>query len=109
LRPIYTGYCALTFPVEEYPKNIFEPLFENCTYLLKSTKDFKKSILAHDKNFNPQTDEIISLSIKSLYTCVNIPKVVNYILNLIYRDPRKYFPQEFDKLGKISKNLSWAL
>ena len=41
LRPIFTGYRSLTAPVEEYLKDIFEPLLENCDYLLKSTKDFK--------------------------------------------------------------------
>ena len=57
--------------------------------------------MANKINFNPRTDELITLDIKSLYTCVNIPKIVNYILNLIYRDPCKYFVQEFDKFGKI--------
>ena len=60
LRPIFTGYRSLTAPVEEYLKDIFEPLLENCDYLLKSTKDFKKSVLANRINFNPRTDELIT-------------------------------------------------
>ena len=94
LRPIYTAYCALTNPVEEYLKKIFEPLLSKCDFLLSSTKDFKKTILAENPDFNHETNEIVSFDAKSLYTSVNIPKVVNYILNIIYKSPRDYFPRE---------------
>ena len=30
---------------------------------------------------------------------MNVPNVVNYVLNVIYKNPKKYFPKEFDKNG----------
>ena len=101
LRPITTGFSSLTAPVETYLANIFEPLLTNCSFLVKSTQEFKEKFLAEKNNFNSQTDEIITLDIKSLYTSVNIPKVTDYIVDLIYRDPRQYFPSEYDGVGNL--------
>jgi hypothetical protein len=71
LRPIITGFSSLTAPVETYLKNIFEPFLKNCSFLKKSTQEFKEKFLVEKNNFNSQTDEIITLNIKSLYTSVN--------------------------------------
>ena len=101
LRPIFTGFSALTAPVEDYLRTIFEPLLSKCSFLIDSTISFKKAFLNKKTNFDPVTDDLVSFDIKSLYTSVNVPKVVDYILNLIYRDARKFFPKEYNKLGRL--------
>ena len=50
-----------------------------------------------EKNkFDPEKHELMCLDIIILYLFVNVNQVLSLILELLYANPKKLFPEEFD-------------
>ena len=101
LRPICTGYLSFTNNVEEYIKNIISPLISECKFLVSSTKQFKERFLVEKEQFNPSKHKLLSFDITKLYPSVNVTRVISYILELLYKNPNKFFPDEYDSEGNL--------
>ena len=56
------------------------------------------------ENFNRDEYEIVSYDCVQLFTSINIDRVLKFILDKIYSEPLKFFP-ETTKLVKINKEL----
>ena len=56
------------------------------------------------ENFDRGQYEIVSYDCIQLFTSINIDRVLKFILDKIYLDPLKFFP-ETTKLVKINKEL----
>ena len=54
--------------------------------------------LNYTKKDTPLSDLI---PLKSLYPSINVNRVLSLILNLLYSNPTKYFPKEYDGLGNL--------
>jgi hypothetical protein len=91
LRPIGTSYDSLTLGAEKYINNLLSPLRKNCTYAIKSQIEFKNEFLKIKPQFDPQKHEIFSLDVNSLFPNMNNTRTINYILNEVFKDPKKYF------------------
>ena len=89
----------MTYNVEKYLKPIPSSLLKECTYLVDSTKAFKTKFLVEKAKFNPEKHELLFLDIKSLYPSVNVNRTLSLILELLFANPKKYFPDEFDSEG----------
>ena len=101
LRPLVPGHSSLTNNVEKYLKPILAPMLKECSYLVNSTKEFKSRFMVEKDKFDPEKHELMCLDIKSLYPSVNVNRVLSFILELLYANPKKYFPEEFDSDGLL--------
>ena len=98
LRPIGTAYDCLTLGAEEYISKLLEPLRKNCTYAINSQIKFKTEFLKFQPDFDPETQEIFTLDVNSLFSNINNTRTINYILNEVFIAPEKYFFEK-DKKG----------
>ena len=95
------GHSSLTNNVEKYLKPILNPLLKECEYLVNSTKAFKTKFMIEKEKFDIEKHEIRCLDIKSFYPSVNVNRTISLILDLIYANPKKFFPEELDSEGNI--------
>ena len=84
---------SVTIGAEEYLKGLVKPILNGCDFALGSTKQFKEKFLKDIMKFDPKLHDVISYDAVSLYTSVNVERTVNYIFDIIYTDPVKFFPE----------------
>ena len=104
LRPIVSSLNSICSGAETFLHNLIKPIVKNCKFSIKSTKHFKNNFPKFSKKFNEINHEIISIDCVSLYTSVNITRVVDHILDIIYKKDEngafinidQFFP-EFEK------------
>ena len=83
LRPIISSVNSLTEGAESFLAKIFAPFVKKCKYSVESTKQFKEKFLDARSHFSEDV-EVTSFDAVSLFTNINIKKVVNYLLDKIY-------------------------
>ena len=83
LRPIISSVNSLTGGAESFSATIFAPFVKKCKYSVESTKQFKEKFLDARSHFSEDV-EVTSFDAVSLFTNINIKKVVNYLLDKIY-------------------------
>ena len=93
LRPIISSINSITSGAERFLKDLIRPVLEKCSYSVNSTKTFKEKFLNDRNKFDSEKHEIFSIDAVSLYTSINVPRTVEYILDIIYDDLDNYFPQ----------------
>ena len=91
LRPIVSSTNSLTCGAESFLKKIFGPLVKRCTKVVNSTKQFKERFIAQKQGYDPTIHTVISWDAVSLYTNVNVERVIIYICDLIYESPNEFF------------------
>ena len=105
LRPIIASYGSVTSGCEEFLLKILSPLRAKCTYAVKSTLEFKNEFLLNRHKFDPRIHEISSYDAQSLFTSINVNRVLSYILKIIYEDPKSYFSEKSEnEEGNIVEN-----
>ena len=92
IRGICTGYNSLVSNSEKFLKTLLQPLVEECEFSLTNQIEFKNQFLEDKVNFNPKIHQIISVDIERMYSNVNVPRTISYILDKIYENSEKYFP-----------------
>ena len=95
VRPIVSSVNSVTSGAEEYLLNIIKPIIDKCSYSVNSTKSFKAKFLEIRDKFDMKKYECVSFDAKSLFTSVNVEKTVNYICDIIYKNPKNYL-QEYN-------------
>ena len=65
-------------------------MLKECSYLVNSTKEFKSRFMVEKDKFDPEKHELMCLDIKSLYPSVNVNRVLSFILELLYANPKKF-------------------
>ena len=76
---------------ETYLKTLLEPIAAECAYTVDNINDFKTKFLLDKVKFNENEHKILSVDVINMYSNVNVPRVVSYVLEKIYSQPRKYF------------------
>ena len=106
LRPIVSSRDTITSGAELYLKNLIAPINENCHFSVNSTLSFKTKFFEFSQSwrFDPEIHEVISYDCQSLYTSINIKRVIKYILDIIYADIETFFPSK-TKTVKILKEV----
>ena len=51
-------------------------------------------MLNHREKFNKEKYEISSFDAKALFTSINVNRVISYVLDIIYKDPKSFFKQK---------------
>ena len=88
------GHSSLSHNDEKkYLKPILNRLLKECKYLVNSTKSFKAKFSVQKEKFDIEKHEMRCLDIKSLNSSVNVNRTIGFILDLLYADPKKFFPQ----------------
>ena len=101
-RPIVASYNSVTSGSEDFLLSIIRPIRDNCKFAAKSTGDFKAALLNHRYKFNHLEHEICSYDAQSLYTNINVNRVISYILDIIYKNPTEFFNEtDIDEEGNI--------
>ena len=98
LRPIISSINSITSGAEQYLQQIIKLIVKKCKYSVESTKEFKSKLIKFE-NFDDTVYEIVSFDATSLFTSINIPKVIDYILDTIYENTEIYFPPKSIKIG----------
>ena len=109
LRPIVSSVNSITSGAEDFINNLIKPLLKECIYSVDSNINFKNSLLKNRIKFDAEKHEIVSFDVKSLYTNINVNKVLTYIFDKIFKNPRLFFSEfNFDpeQLKLIIKNKS---
>ena len=109
LRPIVSSLNSICSGAETFLHNLIKPIVKNCNFSIKSTKHFKNNFPKFSKKYSEIDHEIISIDCVSLYTSVNISRVVDHILDSIYKKDQnghfinidQFFP-EFEKTEMIN-------
>ena len=96
---------TITSGAEEYLKGILKPIVENCEYSIQSTKEFKKQFLKIN-GFDSENFEVVTYDCVSVYTSMNMDRVLDYILDIIYRDPLKFFPPRTKKVTILDEVIT---
>ena len=106
LRPIVASINSITSGVEEYLKELISPINKACKFSVDSTLSFKTKFVefTNSGRFNSEEYEIVSYDCQSLYTSININRVLNFILNFIYADTSLFFPPK-TKTVKILREV----
>ena len=90
LRPIINSKFSITSGAEQYILKIIQPIIKQCKYSINSTMafyaEFKNTISKFTIFF-----EVISIDATSLFTSINVPRVVEYIIEKIYENPENFF------------------
>ena len=103
LRPIISSINSITVGAEEYLKQLIDPIVKKCKYSISSSKEFKSKFIKID-NFDSSEFELVSFDAASLYTSINISKVVKFIVNYIYENIETFFPPK-NKTIKINGEI----
>ena len=106
LRPIVSSCATLTTGVETYLQDLISPINKSCKFSVDSTLTFKNKIsdFIQTGEFNSEVHEVVSYDCQSLFTSINIKRVLNFILDTIYSDTEKFFPKR-TKTVKILKEI----
>ena len=97
LRPIISSINSITVGAEEYLKQLIDPIVKKCKYSIFSSKEFKSKFIKIG-NFDSSEFELVSFDAASLYTSINISKVVKFIVNYIYENIETFFRQKIKLL-----------
>ena len=92
IRGICTGYNSLVSNSETFLKKLLQPLVDECQYSINNQINFKTKFLEDKTKFDPKIHRVISVDIVSMYSNVNVPRTISYILDKIFENPEKYFP-----------------
>jgi hypothetical protein len=97
---------SITSGAENFLKELISPINEACKYSVDSTLSFKTKFFEFSQSgkFNSEEFEVISYDCQSLYTSINIQRVLKFILDTIYNDTEKFFPKR-SKTVKILKEV----
>ena len=103
LRPIVCSFNTMTSGAETYLKTLIFKINKNCKFVIDSTLSFKCKFLEFTKTsvFNSEDHEVISYDCQSLYTSINIKRVLKNILDTIYSDIDTYFEPRRTRTDKI--------
>ena len=101
MRPIVSSLNSITSGSEAFLQNLISPITKSCKFSVESTIEFKKRFL-EIKGFNSEEYEIVTFDCVSLFTFINIDRVLEHILNIIYLEPTIYFPPK-TKIVTIKK------
>ena len=88
-------------------KLLIAPINSSCKFVVDSTLSFKTKFqeFISSEKFNPQEHEVISYDCQSLYTSINLKRVLKNILDTIYDDIENFFPPKRTrtekKLGEV--------
>ena len=92
----------MTEGTEQFLAKLIAPIVDKCNFSVKSTKAFKEIFIQKRNSFNSDF-EIISFDSTSLFTNINVDRVIDYILGIIfesYETTRSYFNETyFDENG----------
>ena len=92
----------MTEGTEQFLEKLIAPIVDKCNFLAKSTKAFKEIFIQKRNSFNSDF-EIISFDATSFFTNINVDRVIEYILDIIfesYETTRSYFNETyFDENG----------
>ena len=103
LRPIISSLYSITSGAEMYILKIIRPLLKKCEFSILSTKTFTQKFMEIAPQFT-KFYEVICIDAVSLFTSINVPRVVDYIIDIIYEDPEKYHSE--NNLGSFApKNI----
>jgi hypothetical protein len=91
LRPIVSSLNSITSSSEAFLQNLISPITKSCKFSVESTIELKKRFL-EIQGFNSEEYEIVNSDCVSLFTSINIDRVLEHILNIIYLEPTIYFP-----------------
>ena len=91
VRPIVSSINSLTSGAENYLVKILSKFKNHCKYTVNSVKQFKEYFQKTKINYDHNLYSIASIDAVSLYPSVNIKKVIDYIIDIIYKQPKKYF------------------
>ena len=107
LRPIISSLNTVTSGAENFLKLLIAPINSSCKFVVDSTLSFKTKFqeFISSEKFNPQEHEVISYDCQSLYTSINLKRVLKNILDTIYDDIENFFPPKRTrtekKLGEV--------
>ena len=82
LRPIINSMFSLTSGAEVYILRILRPLINKCSFSVSSTKHFTEKFPKISSKFT-RFHEVVTFDAVSLFTSINVPKVVDYIIDKI--------------------------
>ena len=82
---------SITSGAELYILNILKPLVEQCRYSVTSTMVFSNKFKENSHKLN-RFYEVVSFDAANLFTSINVPRVVDYIVGIIYENPTDFFP-----------------
>ena len=83
---------SITSGVELYILNILKPLVEQCSYSVTSTMVFSEKFKENSHKLN-RFYEVVSFDAVNLFTSINVPRVVELIIERIYENPVDFFPE----------------
>ena len=101
LRPIVSSINSITVGGEQYLHNLIAPIVKKCKFSLNSTQDFKSKFSKIPK-FDNNEFEVVSFDCVSLYTSIDLPLVINKIIDTIYENEDNFF-QKSSKTVIIDK------
>ena len=90
LRPIVSSINSITVGGEQYLHNLIAPIVKKCKFSLNSTQDFKSKFSKIPK-FDNNEFEVVSFDCVSLYTSIDLPLVINKIIDTIYENEDNFF------------------
>ena len=82
---------SITSGAELYILNILKPLVGQCRYSVTSTMVFSNKFKENSHKLN-RFYEVVSFDAANLFTSINVPRVVDYIVEKIYENPTDFFP-----------------
>ena len=106
LRPIVSSIGSVTEGAERYLQKVIRPLEEMCTLTVNSTKMFKNVFMENRNKYVHENHEIFTIDVVSLFTNVNCEMVIKYIVDQIYKSPKKFFgddPHTKNNLGTLKR------
>ena len=86
-----TTFDSLVNNAEKWLLKLLTPLEKHLEFDIKSPQELKEEILKQDLTLDPEKHAVCSFDVTKLFSMVNVPRVVSYITDKIYRNPRSYF------------------
>ena len=80
---------SITIGAESYILNIFKPLVEQCQYSVTSTMVVTNKFKENSHKLN-RFYEVVSFDAVDLFTSINVARVVDYIVEKIYKNPTDF-------------------
>ena len=95
LRPIISSCSTLTTGFETYLQELIALINKSCKFSVDSTLTFKTNFFdfIQTVKVNFEVHVVVSYDCQSLFTSINIKRVLKYILDIIYGDTKKFFPK----------------
>jgi hypothetical protein len=98
LRPIVSCQNCISSGLEEFLYPIIKQLLPFAKYSVDSTKSFVEKLKQSRENFDPTTDNLISLDIKDMYNNVSVNEVIALTVTKLYNQKQKYLKKIFEKI-----------